>query len=299
MSSRSSHGGQAGPRYRMRWALALLTVVLVTLAAWAFTELVPTAGGSAQPSTPPPAESTPSSAAVPSPTPSPSTPAPPPPPLAGRIVVLDPGHNRDNGQHPAEITRQVDAGGFTKQCNTTGTATDSGIPEATVNWQLALVLRERLEAAGASVVLTRDADAGWGPCIDERAAIANHAGADLLLSLHGDGAAASAHGFHVILPGVRPGWTDDISADSGRAAVLVRDALVAAGLTPATYLGDGGLDERTDLGTLNRSDVPAVMLEAGNLRNAADAALLTGAEGQGRVADALALAVTEFLLSSP
>jgi N-acetylmuramoyl-L-alanine amidase len=224
-------------------------------------------------------------------------PAPPPPPLAGRTVVLDPGHNRDNGRFPSEIGRPVDAGGFQKQCNTTGTATNDGVAEATLNWELARVLQIELEDRGATVVLTRDADAGWGPCIDERAAVANRAGADLLLSLHADGASSAAHGFHVILPGVRPGWTDDIAAESRRAAIAVRDSLVGAGLSPATYIGTQGLDERTDLGTLNRADVPAVMLEAGNLRNPGDAALLTGAAGRARVADALASAVTDFLMT--
>jgi len=75
----------------------------------------------------------------------------------------------------------------------------------------------------------------------------------------------------------------------------VRDALVEAGLTPSTYLGTEGLDERTDLGTLNRADVPAVMLEAGNLRNPVDAALLSDPGGPARIADALAAAITEFL----
>jgi N-acetylmuramoyl-L-alanine amidase len=228
-------------------------------------------------------------------TPAPTTPAPPPPPLAGRTVVLDPGHNRDNGRFPQQIGRQVDAGGFPKACNTTGTATNAGAPEATVNWLLAQEVRVRLEALGARVVLTRAEDAGWGPCIDERAAIANREGAALLLSLHADGAAAGAHGFHVIHPGLRTGWTDDIAAPSEQAAVDVRDALVAAGLTPATYIGDDGLDERTDLGTLNLADVPAVMLEAGNLRNAEDAVLLTDPPGRARVADALTEAVRRFL----
>jgi len=152
------------------------------------------------------------------------------------VVVLDPGHNRDNGAHPAEINRMVDAGGFAKACNTAGTATDDGVPEATVNWELALQLRERLTDLGARVVLTRDANAGWGPCIDERAAVANRAHADLLLSLHADGAAASGRGFHVIMPGVSAGWTDDIAGDSREAAVLVRDALVAAGNPEAAEL---------------------------------------------------------------
>ncbi len=232
---------------------------------------------------------------MPLPRTSPSTTAPPRAPLTGRTVVLDPGHNRDNALFPAEIGRLVDAGGFLKQCNTVGTATNDGIPEATLNWDLALALQVRLEDRGATVILTRNVNAGWGPCIDERAAIANRAGAGLLLSLHGDGAAAAAHGFHVIQPGVLPGYTDDIAADSQRAALDVRDALVAAGLSPSTYIGSQGLDVRTDLGTLNRADVPAVMLEAGNLRNADDAAMLTGAAGRARIADALAAAVTDFL----
>ncbi|MCA0144897.1 N-acetylmuramoyl-L-alanine amidase [Blastococcus sp. LR1] len=291
--------GARGARSRRRPSpvVLLLGVAVLVAAAVGAGYLVRTAGSS-DAAAPVATSTSPSSSAAPSPAPSPTVPPPPPPPLAGRTVVLDPGHNRDNGQHPAQIGRQVDAGGFTKQCNTTGTATNSGVAEATVNWELALALRQRLEAAGARVVLTRDADAGWGPCIDERAAVANREGADLLLSLHADGSAASAHGFHVIAPGMLPGWTDDIAAESQRAAVAVRDALVAGGLTPATYLGSAGLDERTDLGTLNRSDVPAVMLEAGNLRHAGDAALLTSGEGQARVADALSAAVTQFLSRS-
>ncbi|MGY1831660.1 N-acetylmuramoyl-L-alanine amidase [Geodermatophilus sp. SYSU D01180] len=277
--------------------IAVPVAVLAGLGSWVASALLPGADGAAGSETaavsvPSSVASPPSSAASPS---APAVSTPPPLPLAGRTVVLDPGHNRDNGSHPVEVNRQVDAGGFAKACNTTGTATDAGVPESTINWELALEVRRRLEVAGAHVLLTRDADAGWGPCIDERAAIANRAGADLLLSLHADGAAAQAHGFHVITPGELPGHTDDIATESRLAAVAVRDALVGAGLPPATYTGVDGLDERTDLGTLNRSEVPAVMLEAGNLRNAGDAALLTGADGRARLADALAGAVTAYL----
>lgn len=38
---------------------------------------------------------------------------------------------------PAVIGRPVDAGGFPRACSNTGTATTSGIPEATVDWELA------------------------------------------------------------------------------------------------------------------------------------------------------------------
>jgi N-acetylmuramoyl-L-alanine amidase len=279
------------PRRRVVLVAAAVLAVCAFLAV-AFA-LVPTPDDVAPP--PParptePAASSPAPSTVPAPT---ATEAPPP--LAGRVVVLDPGHNRDNGRHTAEIGRPVDAGGFQKACNTTGTATNSGIPEATVNWDLAVAVQARLQTLGATVTLTRDADAGWGPCIDERAAIANRTGADLLLSLHADGTGPGVRGFHVITPGTLPGWTDDIAVASRRAGLAVRDALVAAGLSPANYVAHDGLDERTDLGTLNRADVPAIMLEAGNLRNADDAALLTDEAGRARVADALAAAVAAFL----
>ncbi|RZU34071.1 N-acetylmuramoyl-L-alanine amidase [Blastococcus saxobsidens] len=281
--------GGAWPRARRAALLVAVVLCAVAAVALALTRLPD--DGSSDASARAPAGDPPSAGPA-GPTAEPSRAALP---LAGRTVALDPGHNRDNGRHPGEISRPVDAGGFQKACNTTGTATDQGVAEATVNWELALAVRERLQALGATVVMTRDEDAGWGPCIDERAAIANRAGADLLLSLHADGAAAGGRGFHVIMPGVVPGWTDDIAGESERAAVVVRDALVGAGLTPATYTGRDGLDVRTDLGTLNRADVPAVMLEAGNLRSPGDAAMLTDPGGRAVLADALTEAVQRFL----
>src|SRR3990170_2113625 len=56
-----------------------------------------------------------------------TTPAPAP---HQPVVLLDAGHNGGNSAHPAEIRRQVpDGRGGTKDCNTTGTATDAGYPE--------------------------------------------------------------------------------------------------------------------------------------------------------------------------
>ena len=42
----------------------------------------------------------------------------------------------------------------------------------------------------------------------------------------------------------------------------------------STYTGTGGLNARADLAGLNLNDVPAVYVECGNMRNAADAALM-------------------------
>ena len=70
-------------------------------------------------------------------------------PLAGRTVVIDPGHQLGNHNFPRQINRLVPAGGFKKPCNTTGTATNGGYPEATFTWQVARLLRQRLERLGA------------------------------------------------------------------------------------------------------------------------------------------------------
>jgi N-acetylmuramoyl-L-alanine amidase len=49
---------------------------------------------------------------------------------------------------------------------------------------------------------------------------------------------------------------------------------MATSMPVADYTADKGFSERDDLGGLNLSDVPAVFLGAGNMRNASDAALL-------------------------
>ena len=47
-------------------------------------------------------------------------------------------------------------------------------------------------------------------------------------------------------------------------------ALTAYGIPRSSYVGHGtGLVARSDLGTLNLSDVPVAMIEVGNMRNRA------------------------------
>jgi len=217
-------------------------------------------------------------------------------------VVLDPGHQLGNGRHPAEIGRPVDAGGFDKPCNTTGTSTDAGYPEATFTWRVAQDLRRMLERDGARVVLTRqrNSEAAWGPCVDVRGRIGNPGRpgptADVKLSIHADGSYASgAHGFHVIAPERRAGRTARIAAPSLRLARTLRDRMVAAGFATSTYTGVRGIDVRGDLGTLNWSKRPVAMIECGNMRDAGDAALLTSRAGQRRIARALAAGLERYL----
>jgi len=225
---------------------------------------------------------------------------PQPPVLAGRTIVIDPGHQLGNHNFPDEINRPVPAGGFTKPCNTTGTATTRGYPEATFVWRVSLRLKAKLEKLGARVVLTRkvNSEKRWGPCVDRRGRAGNKIPADLKISVHGDGSyAAGARGFHVIAPTDRAPWTDDIFKPSRRLARLARASLLKADVPAANYIAGGdGLDFRSDLGTLNLSDVPTVMVELGNMKNADDAGLMTTAKGRAVYAAALARAARRFLL---
>lgn len=216
-------------------------------------------------------------------------------PLAGRVVVIDPGHQLGNARFPGEINRIVDARGLRKPCNSTGTATDAGYPEATFAWGVAVAARDRLRRLGARVVMTRSGNAAdaWGPCIDERGKLGG--GADLLLSIHGDGAASGDRGFHVIVSD-RDGETRRLRARSTAYATDTRSALQRAGFARSTYVGDGtALSFRDDLGTLNWAEPPAVMVELGNMRNPGDAATMSSAGGQGRYAAALVRGARTFL----
>jgi N-acetylmuramoyl-L-alanine amidase len=190
------------------------------------------------------------------------------------VIVVDPGHNGANAAHLADINAPVDAGGFEKACNTTGTA-NSRMSESQANLALGLELAAQLRARGATVVLTRDTDEGWGPCIDARGRLAGEVGADLLVSLHADGAPRAQHGFHVIHP--------------------VRDRLTGAGFTPSTYVGRDGLDQRSDLGTLNQARVPAIMIEVGNMANDDDAAMIASPERRRQLAGAITAGIADTL----
>jgi len=78
------------------------------------------------------------------------------------VVVLDPGHG---GRWPHD-----------------GAHGGRGLHEKVIALQVARKTKERLEAAGATVILTRDADEDI-PLAD-RVRIANEAGADVFLSIH-------------------------------------------------------------------------------------------------------------------
>lgn len=216
-------------------------------------------------------------------------------PLAGVVIALDPGHNGGNASHAAQIARRVWIGNAYRPCNTVGTSTRSGYTEHAFNFDVTLRVKASLESLGAKVYLTRTTDRGVGPCIDVRGKFGKRVHADLMVSIHGDGSGLRHRGFFVMRPGLVRRYTDDIQARSAVLASAMRNGLIAARIPVANYYATSGIVTRTDLGTLNWSDVPVVMIELGNMKNSTDAARMSSRSGRNQYANGIVFGIRRFL----
>jgi len=185
------------------------------------------------------------------------------PTLVGKTVVVDPGHGGTD----------------------TGNAAD-GMTEVALVADLAGRLEGRLAAAGVTALPTHGP--GHSPTDAERAAVANRADADLLLSLHIDAApSSSCQGVASFYYGT-PGGA--CSAMGERLAGLVQRELVAR-----TDLADCRYHPKTwDL--LRWTRMPAVRVDLGYLTSPSDRARLAAPEFRDVVAEALLIAVQRLYL---
>jgi N-acetylmuramoyl-L-alanine amidase len=209
------------------------------------------------------------------------------------VVVVDPGHDlRANPDTepigPGSATRKIKDGGGTR-------GVVSGLREAELNLRVGLRLQALLRSAGVKVVMTRTRTAGTSVGNVARAHIANRAGAALFLRIHADGSTdQAARGTHTLYPALRRGWTDDVYAESRRAAGIVhRDLRAALGFP------DRGLQERSDFTGFNWADVPVILVEMGFMTNPTEDRLLATTAYQRRAALGLCRGTLRYLGRSP
>ncbi|MBV8863638.1 MAG: Rv3717 family N-acetylmuramoyl-L-alanine amidase [Mycobacterium sp.] len=211
--------------------------------------------------------------------------------IAGMIVFLDPGHN---GANDASISRQVPTGrGGTKDCQASGTSTNDGYQEHTFTWDTTLRIRAELNALGARTAMSRGDDTSVGPCVDQRAAMANALHPNAVVSIHADGGPPTGRGFHVNYSA--PPLNQVQAGPSVQFARIMRDQMQASGIPPANYIGQGGLYGRSDLAGLNLAQYPSVLVECGNMKNPVDSALMESPEGRQKYADAVVKGIAGFL----
>lgn len=176
------------------------------------------------------------------------------------LVVIDPGH-----QQKANLNLEPIGPGATTQKykvtdGTTGVVTKKR--EAVLVLEMASVLKEKLEAKGIQVLMTRtsqDVDISN----KERATFANDHKADLFLRLHADGSEnPNQSGFAVLTPAEGSPYTKDIYAES-----LQISQTIVNKMRENHQVKVNGIKFRDDLSGFNWAKVPGVLLELGFMSN--------------------------------
>ena len=170
------------------------------------------------------------------------------------VVTVDPGH-----------------GGSDPGCG------EEGALEKEIVLPVSLMLRDMLEEAGVTVVMTRQADESVS--LDQRAVIANNAGSDLFVSIHCNSYEGKARGMDVYYHKSEP---------AKELAQAVLDRAAALGIRTREV-------QKNNYQVLWDTDMPAVLVETGFVTDPEEYALLRQEEYQEKIAQAVALAVLDAL----
>lgn len=184
--------------------------------------------------------------------------------LAGRTIVVDPGHG---GRDPGAI-------GY------------SGTYEKDVTLAIGLLVANMLEKAGATVIMTRHEDATVE--LAARTALANAVGADAFVSIHAD-----AVGFGRIASGSSTFYYPE-NGNSADASLNRRYAeAVHAEVLGQLGLNDRGVHERA-LYVVRNTVMPSALVEVGFIDNPDEEKLLLDPDFQARAAAGIVQGIVRF-----
>ena len=218
----------------------------------------------------------------------PPEPEPEPLPLEGRIICLDPGHCVTEEASKGYREPVSPLSDETKPRYLSGTR-GASLTEEQLNLQVALKLRDALEALGAEVVMTREVSEISLPNT-ERCRIANESGADVHVHIHADGSeSTSANGVSVLIPDGDLLGTPSIVEESARLGQLMVDCV-----SEATGAKNRGTVPRSDLTGLNFSEIPSVFIEMGFMTNPEEDALLSSGEYQDKIVAGMANSLMDW-----
>ncbi|PDZ03616.1 N-acetylmuramoyl-L-alanine amidase [Bacillus cereus] len=176
------------------------------------------------------------------------------------LVVIDPGHQQKANLNLEPIGPGAATQKYKVTDGTTGVVTKKR--EAVLVLEMAFVLKEKLEAKGIQVLMTRtsqDVDISN----KERATFANDHKANLFLRLHADGSEnPNQSGFAVLTPAEGSPYTKEIYAES-----LQISQTIVNKMRENQQVKVNGIKFRDDLSGFNWSKVPGVLLELGFMSN--------------------------------
>ena len=204
-------------------------------------------------------------------------------PEADFLVALDPGHQAWDVDMSA---KEPNAPGSTvmKAKATTGTSGRySGLGEYELNLNVALLVRDELEAMGFRTLLTRE-DNETAISNAERAQMANEAGADIYVRIHANGSEdASVRGALMLVPSAQNPYVGALAAQSETLANCILKAYCAE-----TGFRDQGLQYNDTMTGINWSKVPVALIEMGFMTNQYDDSAMAQPEFQKVMAKGIA-----------
>ncbi|PEX50427.1 N-acetylmuramoyl-L-alanine amidase [Bacillus cereus] len=176
------------------------------------------------------------------------------------LVVIDPGHQQKANLNLEPIGPGAATQKYKVTDGTTGVVTKKR--ESVLVLEMAFLLKEKLEAKGIQVLMTRTAHE-----VDisnkERATFANDHKANLFLRLHADGSEnQNQSGFAVLTPAEGSPYTKEIYAES-----LQISQTIINKMRQNHQVKVNGIKFRDDLSGFNWSKVPGVLLELGFMSN--------------------------------
>ncbi len=188
--------------------------------------------------------------------------------LAGKLIVIDPGHGgRDTGAS-AEIQPDV--------------------YEKNITLAIARRVQTALTRNGATVVMTRTDDSF--PELESRPALANARHADYFISIHAD---SSAIGRNTLA-----GTTVYFHAQNSVCRLMASD--IGRRISETSGISYNGVKSdtirfRTGFAVLRGSEMPAVLVETGYMNNDRDLATLRDDAGQQRIAEGITAGLRDFI----
>lgn len=173
----------------------------------------------------------------------------------GHVIILDPGHGG------------MDEGG-----------SKEGIEEKTINLELAMSLRDKLEEYGFTVFLTREDDVEVS--LTDRVKFAESMQGDMLISIHQNVCDYSN------VSGIEVWYNETGETESERLARLMQQYLVAN-----TGAVNRGINSTDTLYVIRESDMPSCLVETGFLTNEQERELLSDETYRDKIVQGLADAI--------
>jgi len=200
-----------------------------------------------------------------------------------RMIVLDPGH----GPYVNQDTEPIAPGSTTmkRKYGVGAAGVETKQLERELNLTVAFMLRDLLEAAGYSVVLTRLDHVSISSNID-RVNLANELNADLMLRIHADSHHdQSLHGASMLVPGAVGYAVDHVDLSRHYGTIILNR------LVDHVQMKHRGVITRTDQTGFNWAKVPIMTIEMGFLSNPDEDRLLAMPEYQEKLAYGLFLGI--------